>query len=278
MIINLEEILQLAENNNYGIAALNTPTFENLVSAINVAEKFDVPIIIQHAQVHEEVMPLSLIGPAMVALAEKSKVPICVHVDHGECIEHIEKGLKLGFSSVMYDGSALSYDENVQNTRKVVELAKKYNAGVEAEIGVMGGEEGGKMVAESIYTDVALAKKFVEDTNINALAASFGTVHGFYLSKPSLDFDRIKDIKTAIQIPIVMHGGSGLSVEEYKKSIDNGVKKINYYSYAAKAGLEAAKNTIENEKTSLYHEVSAKVVKAMEENYSDFIKVVYNKF
>lgn len=277
MKINLQEILQLAEQNNYGIAAFNTPTFENVVAAINTAEKYKVPIIIQHAQVHEDVMPLSMIGPAMVALAEKASVPICVHVDHGEDINHIEEGLELGFSSVMYDGSALSYEDNVKNTREVVALAKRFNAGVEAEIGVMGGEEGGKVVAESVYTDVALAEQFVKDTQIDALAASFGTVHGFYLAKPNLDFDRIKDIEKATKVPVVMHGGSGLSTEEYKEAIKNGVRKINYYSYAAKSGLDEAKKTIENDNPSLYHEVSVKVIKAMEENYAKFVEVLYNK-
>lgn len=277
MKINLQEILQLAEQNNYGIAAFNTPTFENVVAAINTAEKYKVPIIIQHAQVHEDVMPLSMIGPAMVALAEKASVPICVHVDHGEDINHIEEGLELGFSSVMYDGSALSYEDNVKNTREVVALAKRFNAGVEAEIGVMGGEEGGKVVAESVYTDVALAEQFVKDTQIDALAASFGTVHGFYLAKPNLDFDRIKDIEKATKVPVVMHGGSGLSTEEYKEAIKNGVRKINYYSYAAKSGLDEAKKTIENDNPSLYHEVSVKVINAMEENYAKFVEVLYNK-
>lgn len=107
-----------------GIAALNTPTFENLVSAINIAERYQVPIIVQHTKVHEEVMPLSIIGPAMVAHASKATVPICVHVDHGESLEHIEHSLELGFSSVMDDGCSLEYEENVKNTKIVVEMAE----------------------------------------------------------------------------------------------------------------------------------------------------------
>lgn len=276
MIINLERILNIAEENGWAIAAFNTPTFENLAAAINMAEYFKVPIIIQHAQVHEAVMPLATIGPAMVALAEKASVPICVHIDHGETLDHIKKGLELGFSSVMYDGSSLPYEENVKNTQEAVRLAKKYNASVEAEIGTMGGEEGNNQTVKSIYTDPVLAKEFVNETKIDALAASFGTVHGFYKAKPNLDYERIEKIKDNTGIPLVMHGGSGLSESEYKQSIEKGVRKINYYSYSSKAALDAVEDEIQKKQMTLFHEVSQVAQKAIEEDYKKVLQIFYN--
>src|SRR5699024_10246405 len=141
MLVNLKEILQIAEKNNYAIAAFTTPTFENIVAALNVAEKYNVPIILQHAEVHESIISIDNIGPTLVSLAKRASVPVCVQIDHGESIEFIKKGLEIGFTSVMYDGSTLPYKENVENTRKVVKLASKYGANVEAELGVMEGEE-----------------------------------------------------------------------------------------------------------------------------------------
>lgn len=280
MLINLQEILEIAENKNYGIAAFNVPTFENLVAAITVSEKYNKPIIIQHAQVHEEVMPLKMIGPAMVALAKNAKTPICVHLDHGENVEYIQQALELGFTSVMIDGSALPFEDNVKITNEVVKLAKNYNAGVEAEIGMMGGDEGTKKnepeFSEEFYTDPAQAAEFVKETNITSLAASFGTVHGFYASEPKLDYERLKEIADKTSAPIVMHGGSGLSENEYKQVIELGVRKINYYSYSAKAALDAAKNTISHKNPSLYHEVVVDVVEKIVDDYSKIVEIFYD--
>lgn len=280
MLVNLKEILLIAEEKNHAIAAFNVPTFENLVAAIKVSEKYNVPIIIQHAQVHEQVMPLEFIGPAMVALARNSKTPICVHLDHGEDIEYIEKALKFGFTSVMYDGSSLSIEDNIKNTNIVCEIANKYNAGVEAEVGIMGGEEGEKVIdnyfAESFYTDPNQAEEFINRTEITALASSFGTVHGFYANEPNLDYDRLKEIASRTKIPIVMHGGSGLRENEYKKVIELGVRKINYYSYSAKIGLEAATETIQSKSPELYHEVMEQVIDAIELDYEKVVNIFYS--
>lgn len=280
MLVNLKEVLSLAEKNKYAIAAFNVPTFENLVAAIKVSEKFNIPIIIQHAQVHESVMPLKLIGPAMVALAKKAKTPICVHLDHGEDIEYIKVAIDMGFTSVMYDGSSLAIEDNISNTNIVCELAKEFNVGVEAEIGIMGGEEGDKIETstfdDSFYTEPNQAEEFVNRTNITALAASFGTVHGFYAKEPELDYERLSEISQKTQLPIVMHGGSGLTEREYKKVIELGVRKINYYSYSAKVGLDAAIEVINNQKPQLFHEVMEGVVEAIVEDYSKVAKVFYN--
>lgn len=280
MLVNLDEILKIAEDNDYTLAAFTTPTFENIVSAINVAEKFNVPIILQHAEVHDSIISIDKLGPTLVTLAEKASVPICVQIDHGESIEFIQKGLDIGFTSVMYDGSTLPYEENIKNTKKIVELASKYGASVEAELGIMAGDEGSdettSEVDTSLYTDPELAEDFVEKTGVTALAAVFGTAHGFYASEPKLDFQRISDIRDRTGIPVVMHGGSGLSVEEYQKAREKGVRKINYYSYSAKAAMDATKELIEKENPKMFDEVVVAAMDAIEKDYEKIIKVFYN--
>ncbi|MCI6788760.1 MAG: class II fructose-bisphosphate aldolase [Mollicutes bacterium] len=282
MLVTMNEVLKYAEEHNCAVGSFNTPTLENLWAVIDAAEKKNVPVIIMHAELHEPIAPLSLIGPIMVLVAKNSKVPVCVHLDHGEHLEYIEKALKLGFTSVMYDGSLLPYDINMNNTKKCVEMAKKYGASVEAEIGVLGGRESldSKKIRkqEDLYTDPELAKKFVEDTKIDALACSFGTAHGIYKVKPKLDFDRIIKIKELTNLPIVMHGGSGVSKEDYVKAIECGVRKINYYSYSAREGLYAAIKLIrENEDLTFYHEIAFAAKEAMEKDVAKAIKVFNDK-
>ena len=241
------------------------------------AEQNNVPVVIMHAQVHEEIMPLDVIGPIMVNMAGKSSVPICVHCDHGVSLDYLRRALDLGFTSIMYDGSALDYDENVKNTRKAVWMARQYSASVEAEIGVVGGyetesSEYGAAIA-SEYTDPELARSFVSDTGIHALACSFGTVHGFYLREPKLDFERIRQIKELTNLPLVMHGGSGVSREDYLKSIECGIRKINYYSYLSHAGVTSARKIIGEAK--YYHDVAQAAKNGMAEDVNKSMQVFY---
>ena len=265
MLVNLNEVLKYAEDNNCAIGSFNTPNFASLKAVLNAAERKNIPVIIMHAQVHEEMglCQMDEIAPIMKFMAEKSTVPVCMHLDHGTDVDYIEKGLELGFTSVMYDGSLLSKEENYANTIKVVEMAKKYNASVEAEIGSMGAREGGGEGDESIYTDPDDAKDFSEKTGIDALACAFGTAHGLYTKEPKLDFERLAEIKNKVSVPLVMHGGSGVSTEDYKKVIELGIRKINYYTYMAKAGGKAV---AEAENKMFFHDVELVAIAGMEED------------
>ncbi len=183
----------------------------------------------------------------MVEFAKKSAVPVCVHLDHGETLEYLQRALGIGFTGIMYDGSTLPYGENLANTKKAVEMAKEYGAGVEAELGSMGkresgaGDGTGEEDDTKIYTDPDQAKEFVAQTGIDALACSFGTTHGIYLKKPKLDFNVVREVrKECDSIPVVMHGGSGVSREDFQAGIRAGVRKINYFTYMDKAGGNAA--------------------------------------
>lgn len=143
MLVTLKEILHIAERENYAAGAFNTPNLECLLAVIRNAEELNVPVIISHAELHEQVAPLADIGPVMVFMAKEAKIPVCVHLDHGETLEYLQEALDMGFTSIMYDGSLLSYEENVANTKKAVGMTTKTGASVEAEIGVLGGREAG---------------------------------------------------------------------------------------------------------------------------------------
>lgn len=236
MIVSMKTVLDIAESKNMAIGAFNVAELEGIQAVLEAAEELQQPVIMQFAPVHEEYISLQIFGPVMILLAEKSSIPVAVHLDHCGDMSMIRDALEIGFSSVMYDGSLLPLEENIANTKLVVEVAKSYGASVEAELGIMNSEEGENM--DSSYTDPDEAKIFVDATDVDALACSFGTVHGLYKAKPELDFERIKKIYEKIQRPVVMHGGSGVSDEDMKKCIQNGVRKINYYTYRAKAGGE----------------------------------------
>ncbi len=274
MLVNLKEILKIAEEKKIAIGSFNTPNMTTLKAVISAAEELNQPVIIMHAQVHEEMglCKVEEIAPVMILLAKMAKVPVCVHLDHGTDLDYVKKGLELGFTSVMYDGSTLTEEENTANTKEAVEFAKKTGASIEAEIGSMGAREGGDEGGASIYTDPDAAVRFVENTGIDALACAFGTAHGFYKDTPKLDFERLTKINSLINVPIVMHGGSGVSVDDYKEVIKRGVRKVNYYTYMSKAGGEA----ISGKDYSQFHDALLDAEKAMKEDVMKAISVFAN--
>lgn len=246
MLVNLKEMLALAESKGIAVGAFNAAGLECIEAIFAAAEELDMPFVLMFAQLHEPWMHLKTIGPIMVDVAKKSPVPVCVMLDHGEDLDYLKQALDLGFTAIMYDGSTLPYEENVENTKQAVALARQYGASVEAELGSMGrreygaGNHSGDEDETKIYTDPQLAKAFVEATGVDALACSFGTTHGIFLKAPKLDFDVVRNVRKLTNIPIVMHGASGVSTEDLHRSIDAGVSKINYYTYMDKAGGAAA--------------------------------------
>ncbi len=284
MLITMKAILELAEAKNIAIGAFNITSLEGIQAVLQASEELNQPVILQFAPVHEAIIPMTVIGPIMLLMAERASVPVAVHLDHGDDLSVLKKALDMGFTSVMYDGSALSFEENAANTRIAVEMAGIYGASVEAEIGAMGrqefssigeGEEG--EATEGCYTDPEQAERFVKTTGVDALACSFGTVHGLYLTEPKLDFDRISQIKNRIGLPIVMHGGSGVSDQDFRKCINNGVRKINYYTYLAKAGgMHVKEKAMESEGYVYYHDVTLWGIDAMKKDVLHTIKVFSN--
>lgn len=274
MLVTLKEVLAVAEEKKIATGAFNAANLESLQAVIGAAEELSLPVILQFAQCHEPWIPLELIGPVMVRAAKEASVPVCVHLDHGETLDYLKEALELGFTGIMYDGSVLPYEENLENTKKAVAMAKKFGASVEAELGSMGKRESGAGDADGddtkIYTDPQQAKAFVEASGIDALACSFGTTHGIYLSAPKLDFDVVRQVRAVTNdIPVVMHGGSGVSREDYHEAIRAGVRKINYFTYMDKAGGSAAETYLKGlkaEEPVFFSSISMAARDAMREN------------
>lgn len=273
MIVNLTEILKIAKARSCAVGAFNTPNLECILAVLSAAERLNVPVIIAHAELHEEVSPLRKIGPVMVILAQAAKVPVCVHLDHCETLDYMKAALDLGFGGVMYDGSTLPYEVNVSNTQKASAIARAYGAGIEAELGALATREGGAAAAGPVYTDPDQAVEFCRETGIDALAPSFGTAHGIYKSKPVLDLERVRLISEKTGLPLVMHGGSGVSEADYRTSIQYGIRKINYYSYMSKAGTSAVRELLDRENITFFHDLAFAAQNAMEANAERALRV-----
>jgi len=249
MLVNLSTILKKANTQGFAVGAFNTPNLESIQAVIAAAEKLNHPVIINHAQIHQTIAQLDVIGPAMINMAKKAAVDVCVHLDHGEDLSYLLRAMKMGFTSVMYDGSKLSYEENLKNTREIVRVAHYLGVSVEAELGrVLRPEGGGKasseeeaLTPEECYTNPESANAFVKSTEIDALAIAFGTAHGIYDAEPCLDFNRIKKIHDLVNVPLVMHGGSGVGDEDFRKAIKSGIAKVNYFTYMSLAGGDAVR-------------------------------------
>lgn len=279
MLVSLKEILKIAEARRCAVGSFNTPNMSCARAVIAAAEELNEPVILMHAQVHEEMglCKMDEIAPVMLMLADKAKVPVCVHLDHGTDLDYVKRGLDLGFTSVMYDGSTLDEELNFANTCIARELSLSYGASLEAEIGSMGARESaaaGEESPESIYTDPEAALKFVSETGVDALACAFGTAHGVYLKAPMLDFARLEKIDSLVDVPLVMHGGSGVSVEDYKKVIDLGIRKINYYTYMAKAGANAVAALADK---TFFHDIEIAAINGMKADVKAAIEVFARK-
>lgn len=281
MLVTLNDVMKTAEEKKVAIGSFNTPNLEALQAVTEAAEELGFPVILQFAQCHEALTPLDLIGPLMVGAAKKASVPVCVHLDHGETLGYLKKALELGFTSIMYDGSNLDFEENLTNTKEAVRMASEKGASVEAELGSMGRREGGggEYVADEskVYTDPEQAAIFVKESGIDALACSFGTTHGIYLAEPKLDLGMVRGVRSRTgNIPVVMHGGSGISKEDYRKAIEAGVRKINYFTYMDKAGgnaLAAYISALKPEEPVFFSSIAEVARKAMKENVKSAMKM-----
>jgi fructose-bisphosphate aldolase class II len=256
-IVDLKTILARAKSEKYGVGMFDVVNLEMTEAVIHAAEAKNAPVIVALAEVHissdEKFREISNI---IIDAAKHSSVPVCVHLDHGSNIDNIQKALDYGFSSVMYDGSILPYEDNIKNTQLVVEKARKYKASVEAELGHVGGGEADEIDEyEALFTDPEFANEFVKRTGIDALAVAIGTVHGFYHSKPVLQLNKLKDIASRVDVPLVLHGGSGLSNEDFTNSIKTGICKVNIYTSLVTVALESIINKVAANDNSNYLDI-----------------------
>ena len=276
MLASLKEVCAWAQKNNAAVGSFNTTGSESLFAVLDAAEKLNVPVIIAHAQCHDYAAPLDRIAPLMIAAARSARVPVCVHLDHGEDADYIARAIAHGFTSVMIDGSALPYGENIETTKTVVGIAHAAGVDVEAELGAMPQREGGEgssVRPEDLYTKPELVNDFLSRTGADALAIAFGTAHGIYKSKPVLNTDVISKVREQTDVPLVMHGGSGISHGQYREVIARGITKINYYTYMSYAGYAAAAETVREKSEGYFHDLSLNARRAMYEKALETMKV-----
>ncbi len=240
MLVTLEEILKDAEERKYGVGLFNMLNLEMARGIIEAAEEEKSPLILGVAEVHLPLIPFEYAALIMNDIAKKASVPVCLHFDHGTDYAKIKAAVDAGFSSVMYDGSALPYEENIANTLAVSKMAHAKGVSVEAELGHVGGGEGGTEDGfEEMYTRVDQVTDFIKRADIDALAVAIGTAHGKYKTKPVLDIDRLAQIYKVSDKPLVLHGGSGLSDDDFRSTIANGIRKINICTEMCVAAREA---------------------------------------
>ena len=280
-LVTLREVLKDAEEKGYAVPSFNAVDVNLLRGLIAAAEQESSPIIINLGQGQFRFTPPEIIAPVMVQMAKEARVPVVIHLDHGKNVETCIRALRLGFSSVMYDGSALSFEENVQNTNEVVKIARHFGASVEAEIGKVGNAETGDEVDETAVeeqtedqlTTTEEAVRFMEATNVDALAVAFGTAHGLYKGEPKLDFQRLESIHKQASVPLVMHGGSGLDERVYGEAIACGISKINYFSNMSHDIGKQCLATLANAEEAYYHEAVLTAVETTREHAAHIMRV-----
>ncbi|WP_296080258.1 class II fructose-bisphosphate aldolase [uncultured Eubacterium sp.] len=240
MLVNMRELLEDAEKGNYAVGSFSVANMEMVLGVLKAAEELNAPVILQIAEVRLKQSPLEIIGPLMVAAAENASTPVAVHFDHGKTIEKITEALDIGFTSVMFDGSHLPLEENIEMTKKVILTAEEYDAAVEAEIGCVGGSEDGSEDIAINCTKPDDAARFEKETGVDALAIAIGNAHGNYKSTPKLRFDILKQVDDMTDTPLVLHGGTGISPEDFVKCSKTGIKKINI----ATATFDSVENNV----------------------------------
>ncbi|MBQ7292397.1 MAG: class II fructose-bisphosphate aldolase [Clostridia bacterium] len=251
MLVTLNDVLPKAQKEKYAVGLFNTTDTDMLEGVIAAAEEMRAPVVIGTAEVLLPHGELKLIAPSIIAAAKRATVPVVVHYDHGLTFDRCIEALKLGFSSIMFDGSAHDEAENLKQTAEMVKIAHSMGVSVEGEIGHVGQAATDDGKDTDMYTTPAEAVNFVNATGVDALAIAIGTAHGAYKTKPKLDIDRLSEIRAALDTPLVLHGGSGLSDDDFRNTIKNGIAKVNIFTDLCNAGEKAMRNGLEEGKAYL---------------------------
>ena len=258
-VVNLNEVFKKALDHDYAIGAFNIHNLEFVEGVMRAAEELSSPVIIAIATVSIDYAGLKPLAAISKDFAERSRIPTVIHLDHGDDIELVRQSIELGFSSVMYDGSKYPIDENIKRTREIVKIAHAENISVEGEIGVVGGFEGLAVKDVSheqlrhLYTRPEDARRFVEETGVDALAVAVGTVHGMPIQNADIDFQRLNEIHQAVDVPLVFHGCTGLKNEDYHKAIALGVKKFNVGTRLMIEFQKVLKGAVQQDENALFY-------------------------
>ncbi|MBO5746608.1 MAG: class II fructose-bisphosphate aldolase [Clostridia bacterium] len=228
MLVNFKDVLADAKKNNYGVGLFNTVNLEMAKGVLAAAEELRAPVIIGSAEVLLNCSELQELADMLKPMAERATVPVVLHLDHGLTEARVKEAISLGFTSVMYDCSSKPYEENKKALADIVKLAHAHNITVEGELGHVGSNA--NAADHNIYTDPLQAKDFAEATGVDALAVAIGTAHGVYKEKPVLDIQRLREIAEVVDVPLVLHGGSGLTDDDFRNVIKNGISKVNIFT------------------------------------------------
>jgi fructose-bisphosphate aldolase class II len=272
MIVSFKEMLQAANNGRYAVGAFNCLSLENVEGAIAAAEELHSPIIIQLAEVQFPCAPLALMAPLYLEAARAAKVPVVVHLDHGQSFQTCADAVRLGFGSVMFDGASLPFEENVRQTAEVARMAKAFGVDVEAELGKVGdvGVDDDKV---DLFTDVEESAEFIARTGVDALAVAIGNQHGKYVATPRLNIARLVELHERNAMPLVLHGGSGTSEEDFKSCIHNGICKINVATAIQLGVTEDVQHYLATASNPNYIDMKAVMVEASKRVVADHIRL-----
>lgn len=275
MLVPFKSILQNARNGRYAVGAFNCLSLEHVMGAIQAAEELRSPIILQLAEVQFPCAPMELMAPVYLEAARKASVPVAVHLDHGQSLETCVKAIQSGFNSVMFDGAELSFEDNVRQTAEIVRIAHAAGVDVEAELGRVGdtgfGGEGTGDATPDVFTDVEESAEFIRRTGVEALAIAIGNLHGRYVATPKLNIGRLKEIASRNELPLVLHGGSGTSEEDFKACIHNGICKINVATALQMAVTDAVRKYLSENEAAGYIDTKSVIVEATKESVKQHI-------
>lgn len=275
MLVPFSKILQDAYDGHYAVGAFNCLSIEHVLGAIQAAEELRSPIILQLAEVQFPCAPMEMMAPVYLEVAAKATVPVAVHLDHGQSLETCVKAIQLGFNSVMFDGANLPFEDNVRQTAEIVRIARAAGVDVEAELGKVGdtgfGGEGTGEATPDVFTDVEESAEFIAKTGVDALAIAIGNLHGRYVATPQLNIERLREIAQRNNLPLVLHGGSGTSEEDFKSCIHNGISKINVATALQMAVTDAVRNYVTECPSANYIDMKDVIVKATCESVKQHI-------
>lgn len=272
-LVVMQELLTWATEKKCAVGAFSVGNLEMVKGAVQAAEEMQTPIILQIAEVRLKHSPLNLMGPMMVQAARDAKVDIAVHLDHGQTMPVLKQALDYGFTSVMMDGSILSFEENIIKTKAAKVLAQSYGATLEAELGLVGGSEDGSRDHGIRCTDPQAAREFCEQTGTDALAVAIGNAHGNYPAAPRLAFDVLAKIQEETRVPLVLHGGTGITPEDFRKAAGLGIRKINIATASFDSLTRKAEGYLQSEGRHNYFDLNEAMVAGVYQNVMEHIRI-----
>ena len=273
MLVKMSDLLSKAREGAYAVGSFSVANMEMVLGVLKAVEETKSPAILQIAEVRLNHSPLEIIGPLMVAAAKNASVPVAVHFDHGKTAEKIKQALDIGFTSVMFDGSHLPFEENVRQTAEIKKLAAEYGADCEGEIGCVGGSEDGSEDIAINCTSPVQALEFYEKTGVDALAVAIGNAHGNYKQAPKLRFDILEETAGLVKAPLVLHGGTGIKSDDFRKCISFGINKINIATATFDSVERSVKAAYENQGIKGYYDLQTAEVEGAYKNAMKHIEI-----